>query len=97
MKATTTINGNDQNPADGDPRVFYDESHTFITGAPIAPGSTFSLQKDASNTAAFYYIDVIDVEDPPAPLTQPANSISITSCGAVADNNPTNGSATPPL
>jgi parallel beta-helix repeat protein len=85
--------GNDQNPADGDPRVFYDESHTFITGAPIAPGSTFSLQEDASNTAKFYYIDVIDVENPPAPLTQPANSISITSCGAVADNNPTNGSA----
>ena len=87
--------GNDQNPADGDPRVFYDESHTFITGAAIAPGSTFSLQEDASNTAAFYYIDVIDVENPPAPLTQPANSISITSCGAVADNNPTNGSADP--
>jgi uncharacterized protein involved in high-affinity Fe2+ transport len=85
--------GNDQNPADGDPRVFFDESHTFITGAAIAPGSTFSLQKDSSNTANFYYIDVIDVENPPAPLTQPANSISITSCGAVADNNPTNGSA----
>jgi uncharacterized protein involved in high-affinity Fe2+ transport len=88
-------NGNDQNPADGDPRVFFDESHTFITGAPIAPGSTFSLQKDASNTANFYYIDVIDVENPPAPLTQPANSISIASCGAVADNNPTNGTAAP--
>ncbi|MGD0940211.1 MAG: carbohydrate-binding protein [Terracidiphilus sp.] len=87
--------GNDQNPADGDPRVFFDESHTFIIGAAIAPGSTFSLQKDASNTAQFYYIDVIDVENPPAPLTQPANSISITSCGAVADNNPTNGSADP--
>ena len=87
--------GNDQNPADGDPRVFFDEAHTFITGTPIAPGSTFSLQVDASNTAAFYYIDVIDVERPPAPLTQPANSISITSCGAVADNTPTNGSGDP--
>lgn len=87
--------GNDQNPADGDPHVFFDEAHTFITGAPIAPGSTFSLQQDSSNTAAFYYIDVIDVENPPAPLTQPANSISITSCGAVADNNPTNGAADP--
>jgi hypothetical protein len=85
--------GNDQNPADGDPHVFFDEAHTFITGAPIAPGSTFSLKMDASNTAGFYYIDVIDVENPPAPLTQPANSIAITSCGAVADNNPTNGAA----
>ncbi len=87
--------GNDQNPADGDPHVFFDESHTFITGAPIAPGSTFSLQKDAANGAAFYYIDVVDVENPPAPLTQPANSISITSCGAVADPKPTNGTANP--
>ena len=36
---------------------------------------------------------MVDVENPPGPLAQPANSISITSCGAVADNNPTNGSA----
>jgi hypothetical protein len=90
----TNYNGNDdQNPADGDPRVFYDESHTFVTGDPIGPGSTFSLVKDASNTAAFYDVDVIDLENPPAPLSEPANSISITSCGAVADDSPTNGSA----
>ena len=89
----TNYNGNDdQNPADGDPRVFFDESHTFISGSPIAPGSTFSLVKDSANSAAFYDVDVVDLENPPAPLSQPANSISITSCGAVADNNPTNGS-----
>ncbi|MCU1682348.1 MAG: coagulation factor 5/8 type domain protein [Amycolatopsis sp.] len=84
-------NGNDQNPADNDPRVFFDETHTFVTGAPIAPGSTFSLVKNSANTAASYDVDVVDVENPPAPLAQPDNSISITSCGAVADNNPTNG------
>ncbi|WP_329172173.1 discoidin domain-containing protein [Streptomyces sp. NBC_01477] len=82
-----------QNPADGSPRVFFDESHAFVTGAPIAAGSTFSLVKDSANTAAFYDVDVVDVENPPAPLPQPANSISITSCGAVADNTPTNGAA----
>jgi hypothetical protein len=82
-----------QNPADGNPRVFYDESHAFVTGTPIAPGSTFSLQKSSSSTAAYYDVDVIDVENLPAPLTQPANSVSITSCGAVADNTPTNGAA----
>jgi hypothetical protein len=85
-------NGSDQNPANGNPRVFFDESRTFIAGTPIAAGSTFALKKDASNTAAFYYIDVVDVENAPVPLAQPANSISIASCGAVADNNPTNGS-----
>jgi hypothetical protein len=89
----TTYHGQDQNPAHGDPQVFFDDSHTFITGAAVAAGSTITLQKDAANTAARYYIDVIDVENPPAPITQPANSISITSCGAVSDNTPTNGSA----
>ncbi|WP_433607843.1 carbohydrate-binding protein [Dactylosporangium sp. CA-139114] len=75
----------DQNPADGNPRVFFDEARTFVTGAPIAPGGTFALQRDAANTAAFYDIDVVDVENP-APIAQPVNSISITSCGAAADN-----------
>ena len=82
-----------QNPADGDPRVFWDESHTFVTGSPIPAGATFSLRKDSDNGASFYDVDSIDVENPPAPLTQPANSISLTSCGAVADNNPTDGAA----
>ncbi|GAA2371858.1 carbohydrate-binding protein [Dactylosporangium salmoneum] len=75
----------DQNPADGNPRVFFDEARAFVTGTPIAAGATFALQKDAANTAAFYDIDVVDVEQP-APIAQPANSLSITSCGAVADN-----------
>jgi Pectate lyase superfamily protein len=83
----------DQNPADGNPRVFFDESRTFVTGAAIAPGSTFALKKDTANSASFYDVDVVDAENPPAPAAQPANSISITSCGAVADNNPTNGAA----
>ncbi|MER5923995.1 discoidin domain-containing protein [Streptomyces mirabilis] len=82
-----------QNPADGDPRVFWDESHTFVTGSPIPAGATFSLRKDSDNSASFYDVDSVDVENPPAPLTQPANSISITSCGAVADDTPTNGAA----
>jgi hypothetical protein len=88
-------NGSDQNPTDGNPRDFFDESRTLITGTPIAPGSTLMLKRDASNTAAYYDLDVLDVENPPAPLAQPADSISITSCGAVADNNPTNGAADP--
>ncbi|MEV6924478.1 carbohydrate-binding protein [Dactylosporangium sp. NPDC051485] len=75
----------DQNPADGNPRVFFDEARAFVTGTPIAAGATFALQKDAANTAAYYDIDVVDVEQP-APIAQPANSLSITSCGAVADN-----------
>jgi len=82
----TNYQGNDQNPSLGKPRVFYDDFHTFITGAAITPGQTIKLQKDSGNSAAFYYIDVIDVENPPAPIAQPANSLSITSYGAVANN-----------
>ncbi|WP_433892856.1 discoidin domain-containing protein [Streptomyces sp. CA-111067] len=92
-EGTNYNNSDDQNPSEGSPRVFFDESHAFVTGAAIAPGSTFSLQKDAANSASFYDVDAVDVENPPAPVAQPANSISITSCGAVADNNPTNGAA----
>ncbi len=84
----TNYNGQaDKNPADGDPRDFWNDTHAFVTGAAIAPGGTFQFQMDSSNTASFYYIDVVDLENPPGPLTQPVNSLSITSYGA-ASNNP---------
>jgi hypothetical protein len=94
-EGNNNYNGSDENPADGDPRAFWDEFHAFISGTPIPAGATFSLQKDSTNTAQFYWINSIDLWDAPAPLTQPANSISITSCGAVADNTATNGAAAP--
>lgn len=85
-EGTSYNNQTDKNPADGDPRDFWNDTQTFITGAAIAPGSTIRLQKDSANSASFYYIDVIDLEAPPAPISQPANSLSITSYGAVANN-----------
>jgi len=94
-EGNNNYNGSDQNPADGDPRDFWDEFHAFVSGAAIPAGATFSLQKDSTNTAQFYWINSIDLWDAPAPASQPANSISITSCGAVADNTPTNGTAAP--
>ena len=94
-EGNNNYNGSDQNPADGDPRDFWDEFHAFVSGAAIPAGATFSLQKDSANTAQFYWINSIDLWNAPAPAAQPANSISITSCGAVADNTPTNGAAAP--
>src|SRR6185369_11907921 len=79
-EGNNNYNGNSQNPSDGNPRVFFDETRTFVTGTPIAAGSTFMLRKDSANSAAFYDVDVVDVESPPAALAQPANSISITDC-----------------
>ncbi len=84
----TNYNGQiDKNPADGHPRNFWNDTHAFVTGAAIAPGSTIRFQRDSGNAAAFYYIDVVDVEAPPAALGQPANSLSIVSYGAVANSN----------
>ncbi len=83
----TNYNGQtDKNPMDGNPRGFWNDTHAFIVGAAVAPGDTIRFQKDSANTAAFYYIDVIDVENPPAVITQPSNSLSITSYGAVSNN-----------
>ncbi|HEY4018855.1 MAG TPA: choice-of-anchor D domain-containing protein [Pseudonocardiaceae bacterium] len=94
-EGNNNYNGSDQKPSDGDPRNFWDEFHAFVTGAPIPSGATFSLQRDSTNTASFYWINSIDLFNAPAPAAQPANSISITSCGAAADNTPTNGTAAP--
>ena len=83
----TNYNGQtDKNPADGDPRGFWNDTHAFITGNPVAPGDTIRFQMDSSNSEAFYYLDVVDLENPPPPLAQPVNSLSIITYGAVSNN-----------
>ena len=74
-------------PTTGNPHVFWDETALFVPGGAIPVGGAFTLQMDSANTAAYYNIDVIDLETPPPPLAQPANSLSIMSYGA-ASNNP---------
>jgi len=80
--------------AGGTPWIFYDENRAFITGAPIAAGSTIKLQKDAANTATFYDIDSIDLENVPSAKTQPANSLCITNAPYNADPTFTTDSLT---
>lgn len=83
----TNYNGQaDKNPADGDPRDFWNDTHAFIPGAPVPPGGTIRFQMDSSNTAAFYYVDVVDLENPPGPLSQPSDSLSVISYGAIPNN-----------
>ena len=77
-------NSSDKNPADGGAHHFYDEVHALIGEVPA--GSTIALQRDAQDTASFYVIDLVDFEEVPAPLAQPAGSISIASYGAVPNN-----------
>jgi len=85
-ETSSSYDGMSQAPSAGNPHVFWDEFRTFITGAAVAPGGTIMLKVDAANTAAFYYIDCMDVEAPPPALTQPANSLSINNYGAVANS-----------
>jgi hypothetical protein len=76
----------DNNPASGTPKKFYDMHRAFIQGEPVAAGSHISLQKDAGNTAAYYRIDFILLEEVGPPLPQPANTLSVTDFGATPND-----------
>jgi len=71
------------NPTAGSARNFFDEVRT--NGLSLSPGTVVRLQKDASDMATYYVIDLVDVENVPAALSQPANSVSVATYGAVAD------------
>jgi hypothetical protein len=70
-------------PGSGSPMHFYDEVHRLLPQT-YAAGTKVRLQVDANSSAASYTIDLADFELVAAPLTQPANSISVTSYGADA-------------
>ena len=80
--------GSSKDPTFGKPHIFYDEVHFFINGPAILPGSTITFQKGATNNSSFYWLDVVDMENPPPPLGQPNGSLSITNApyGAVPNN-----------
>ena len=80
--------------AGGMPYRFYNEDRAFIIGAPIANGSLITLQKDSANSATVYDLDCIDLEDVPAPIVQPANSLSIAAAPYNADPTFTTDSTT---
>jgi hypothetical protein len=75
------------NPADGQPRNFYDEVRT--NGLSINAGDVVKLQKDTNDTAAFYDIDLVDLENVAAPISQPGGSVSIKSApyNAIGDGS----------
>ncbi len=77
---TPYSNGQDNTP-NGFPHVFWDETRLLISGGVVA-GDVIRLQKDAGDTAAYYRIDLVELEEVPPPLTQPANSLSIADYGA---------------
>jgi hypothetical protein len=71
------------NPAAGSARNFFDEVRT--NGLMLDAGTVIRLQQDATDTASFYIIDLVDAETVPAALPPPTNSLSVTNYGAAAD------------
>ncbi|WP_095976403.1 CARDB domain-containing protein [Melittangium boletus] len=73
------------NTPQADARRLFDESHALLAQSYPA-GTTFRLQRDASDTASFYIIDLIDLEQVAPPASKPAECTSITNYGAVPND-----------
>jgi len=81
-------NGQTNYPGGGPAHVFWDESRYFITNGVLA-GDTIRLQKDAADTAAYYRVDLIDLEMAPPPLSPPVAGtyLNVTNYGANGADN----------
>ena len=74
-----------KDPAVGGPFHYFDETHALV--GTIAEGAKVRLQKDAANSAAFYVVDLVDLEQVPSPLAKPANVLDLqTDCNATPDD-----------
>jgi hypothetical protein len=51
--------------------VFWDETRYFLT-TPLKPGDQLDLRRQDADTAAYYRIDLVDLEQAPPPLPAPA-------------------------
>ncbi|MBM4152420.1 MAG: mycodextranase, partial [Kiritimatiellaceae bacterium] len=74
------------NPSAGTPKRFYDMHRAFIVSNTVTAGSTIMLRKDAANTADYYRIDLIQLENVGSPISQPANTLNVTNYGAKAND-----------
>ncbi|MET7293011.1 CARDB domain-containing protein [Streptomyces griseoloalbus] len=73
------------NTPQADARRLFDESHALL-GATYPAGTVFRLQRDTDDTAAFYVVDLIDLEQVAPPAAKPAGCVSITEYGAVPND-----------
>jgi hypothetical protein len=73
------------NTPSADARRLFDESHALLSQSYPA-GTRFKLQRDATDTASFYVIDLVDLEQVAPAASQPAGCTSITTYGAVPND-----------
>ncbi|MFD0672369.1 S-layer homology domain-containing protein [Cohnella sp. GCM10027633] len=72
------------NPADGDAHRFYDETRLRIGDVPA--GATITLRKDGDDTADYYVVDLIELEQVDGAYSQPNGYLSVTDYGATAND-----------
>lgn len=70
-------------PGAGRPLFRFDEVHWKLD-TPLEPGDTIRIQKGNDNIE--YGVDFIEIERVPDPIARPANAVSVTDYGAVADD-----------
>ncbi|UJW29594.1 APHP domain-containing protein [Saccharothrix sp. AJ9571] len=73
------------NTPQADARRLFDEASALLPSTYPA-GTKFRLQRDAGDTAAFYIIDLVDLEQVAPSGAKPAECTSITQYGAVPDD-----------
>src|SRR4029077_2679817 len=72
-------------PSAGGAFHFYDEVHALVGDIPA--GGSVRLQKDTTNKATFYVIDLVDLEQVAPPLLKPAGYLDLAQdCGATPDD-----------
>ncbi|HEY0709470.1 MAG TPA: glycosyl hydrolase family 28-related protein [Polyangia bacterium] len=74
-----------------DPHTFFDEAHALVDHIP--EGAEVKLQKDEGDKAAFYIIDLIDLEEVAPPQELPDGFTSVTDFGVVPDDGKDDGDA----
>jgi hypothetical protein len=73
------------NSPQADARRLFDEAHALLS-ASYPAGTKFRLQRDASDTASYYILDLVDLEQVAPAISQPAGCTSITAYGAVPND-----------
>ena len=72
-------------PSLGKAHHFWDESRALIGDIPV--GATVMLRKDSADSAGYYDVDLVDMEQVAGPKAQPAGFLSLTAdCGATAND-----------
>ncbi|WP_439379232.1 CARDB domain-containing protein [Amycolatopsis lexingtonensis] len=92
LYGTTDVPEGLTNTPQADARRLFDESHALLSQSYPA-GTKFKLQRDNGDSAAYYVIDLVDLEQVAPALPKPAECTSITEYGAVPNDGVDDASA----